>query len=367
MGIGRFVYTPILPFMLDGTRLSADDAGLIASANFLGYLVGALAGSMGGLPGSSRAWFLGALLVSAISSIAMGFGEGLTAFVALRFIGGGASAFVLVFSSALVLDRLRDAGRADLSAVHFAGVGCGIAFSAILIAGLGHLGADWQGLWYASGTATLLLLGLSALLVPAASPAPSPAAALPMREACTSPFDAPLIRLIAAYGLFGFGYVITATFVSALARSTPALQASEPYVWLVVGLAAAPSIFVWNRVSVTIGPRKAFSLACIVEAVGVSLTVLSQQPLVFVLGAGLLGATFMGITALGLMEARAHAGRQGHANPRQILAIMTASFGLGQMAGPWFAGELHALTGSFQTPTLFAAAALLVAAALVFR
>ena len=367
MGIGRFVYTPILPFMLEGTGLTAEDAGLVASANFLGYLIGALAGSIRGLPWGPRFWFLLALLVSAVTSAAMGLGQSLTAFLALRFIGGFASAFVLVFSSTLVLDRLRDAGRAELSAIHFAGVGCGIAFSAVLIAMLGHLGASWQGLWIASGTATLVLLGLSVMLVPATPTAPAPAATLPKQEAQTSPFDASLFRLIAAYGLFGFGYVITATFVSALARSTPALQASEPHVWLVVGVAAAPSIFVWNRVSAAVGARPAFALACVVEAIGVALTVLSQHPALFVLGAGLLGGTFMGITALGLMEARAHAVRCGHANPRQILAIMTASFGLGQMAGPWFAGELHALTGSFQAPSLCAAAALLGAAVLVAR
>jgi predicted MFS family arabinose efflux permease len=368
MGIGRFVYTPILPFMSEELQLSADEAGLIAAANFLGYLVGALAGAAKTLPGKPRNWFLGGLLASALTSAAMAMTTDLWAFLAIRFFSGIASAFVLVFSTTLILERLNAAGRGGLSALHFAGVGCGIAFSALLIGGLDFLGTDWRGLWLASGAATLVFLLISLRLVPLHTPRkPIHTADLPQQSASHGYVNGDLVRLVLAYGLFGFGYVITATFVSTIARTTPSLQPSEPFVWLSVGICAAPSIYLWNKAAGAFGARRAFALACVLEAFGVALTVVSEDPGLFLLGAALLGITFMGITALGLMEARRQASVGGPAAIRQMLAILTASFGLGQVIGPWFAGRLHAVTGSFEAPSLAAAAALLVAAALVVR
>lgn len=362
MGIGRFVYTPILPFMSEGVPLSAANAGLIASANFLGYLVGALAGSLGGLPGSQRTWFLSALGISALTTALMGLTDNLGLFLLLRFLGGFASAFVLVFSSALILERLAGSGRPGLSALHFSGVGAGIAFSAVLIAWLGNLNASWPQLWYASGFATLLLLLVIWFLVPSDErQGKSGAANAQDRPTGTLGMTGGLARLILAYGLFGFGYVITATFISVIVRDAPELRSAEPYVWLAVGLSAAPSIYLWNRISGMIGSRAAFAAACLIEAVGVALSVLATGPVIVLLAAVLLGGTFMGITALGLIEAR----HQTRGDPRRILAIMTASFGTGQMIGPWLAGSLHTLTGSFQAASFAAAAALLAAAVLV--
>jgi len=173
----------------------------------------------------------------------------------------------------------------------------------------------------------------------------------------------PLVLLIAAYGLFGFGYVITATFISLIVREIPALNPAEPYVWLAVGLAAAPSVYLWLKVASLTGGRLAFSIACVVEAGGVALSVVAQSPAAVVAAAVCLGGTFMGITALGLMEAR----KLSPGTERQSLAVMTASFGLGQMVGPMLAGLLRQATGSFEIASFSAAAALLLAAALVRR
>ena len=132
IGIGRFIYTPILPPMAEGLHLTKGEAGLIASANFLGYLAGALAAASPRLPGGPRAWLLAALATSAATTGAMAWPDGMAAFLALRFIGGVASAYVLVLASALVLERLNAVGHGGLSAVHFSGVGTGIVVSALL-------------------------------------------------------------------------------------------------------------------------------------------------------------------------------------------------------------------------------------------
>ncbi|MFN4010619.1 MAG: YbfB/YjiJ family MFS transporter [Pannonibacter sp.] len=358
MGIGRFVYTPILPFMTEGVPLSPAEGGLIASANFLGYLIGALLASLPGLPGQQRTWLVGALGVSVVTSLAMSVAGNLASFAGLRFVSGLASAFAFVFAAALVLDRLARLGRPDLSALHFAGVGLGIALSALLVAGLAAAGSGWRGLWLASGGVTFVLaVAVTRLLrsTPPAENRPQTAVAGPAR------LSASVIRLVIAYGLYGLGYVVTATFVSVIARSDPALASAEALVWLTVGLTAAPSILIWNWVAGRIGAAYAFALAAALEAVGVVLSVISSSPLGILAAAALLGGTFVGITALGFIEAR----RLTEGDPRRLIAAMTASFGLGQMLGPSLAGFGADLTGSFLLPSLAAATCLILSGALM--
>jgi predicted MFS family arabinose efflux permease len=360
MGIGRFVYTPILPAMAEALGLTKSAAGLIAAANFLGYLAGALLLALPRLPGSRRAWFLGAIGVGAAAMAGMGLVDAIPAFLLLRFVGGVASACVLVLGSALVLDRLAAAGRSHLAGLHFAGVGLGIAVSAALVDALQAHNAGWRGLWLASAAVAGAALPLCARLVPDGQAALAAAHSAPATAARPA---RGLAGLNLCHGLFGFGYVVTATFLVAAVRAAPAARTLEAMVWIIVGLAAIPSTTVWGRAGRRFGVLRAYGLACFCAAAGVAVGGAWPAAAGALLASVLLGGTFMGITALGFAAARGLAPQR----QRRAFAAMTAAFGVGQASGPVIAGWLMDRTQGFLAPSLLGAAALALAAAIALR
>lgn len=355
MGIGRFAYTPILPAMIEALSWSKLDAGLVASANYLGYLTGDLAVGGRVFAAKPRAWLIVALATSVATTGAAAFFDELATLIAIRFLSGVGSAFVIICASTLVLDKLMTAQRGPLSSLHFAGVGTGITVSSLIIAGLTAVGADWRQMWIGCAMAALLASAISVRLLPASTTMAPPAA---RRSAAAGARSLALIA--AAHGLFGFGYVITATFIVTIVRETPGVRSLEPWIWLMVGLATLPSIPLWEWLSRRIGLYRTYALACLVEAAGVAASVEWTSAAGLSAAAVLLGGTFLGITALGLICARNLSGGR----PQWAIGATTASFGLGQMIGPTVAGVLSEISGSLRLASLAAAAALIVAAAL---
>jgi predicted MFS family arabinose efflux permease len=358
LGIGRFVYTPILPAMLGALGWSKSDAGLVASANLLGYFIGALLAGRPFAVARPRPWLLAALTISAVSTAAMALPSDIVSFVSLRFIGGVASAFVIVCASTLVLERLSASGRGSLSAVQFAGVGFGIMISAITVSVLLASGAGWRSLWIGTGSLAVLAAVAAAALIPAADQA----GAAMKPEMINAP-PSGMTAMVVAYGLFGFGYIITATFLVAIVRLTAEVRVLEPWVWTLFGLAAIPSVTVWSWLGQRVGILNAFAAACAIEAVGVAVSVEWVTIPGICLSALLLGGTFMGLTVLGFLAGRMLS--SGH--PHRAFARMTASFSIGQMIGPTLAGFLSERLGDFRVASLIAAAALVAAAALALR
>lgn len=353
IGIGRFIYTPILPPMMAALGLSKLAAGLIASANFAGYLEGALLATGPRL--TTRRWILGALIVSALTTGAMGVARSLPLFLILRVTGGIASAVILVLTCAAVLESLAESDRAELGTVMFAGVGAGIALSAAMVAALRAMGLGWPALWAASGALSMLGAPVCWQLLPVGKPHS------PAMRASAARLDRRFTRLTIAYGLFGFGYIITATFLVAIVRTNADAHSIDQLVWVIFGLSAVPSVGLWYAIGQRLSTANAFALAALIEALGVVGTVIWHGVAGVLLATLLIGGTFMGLTALGLTRGRELAAR----NPQRGLALMTSAFGLGQIVGPSFAGALSDRLGSFTLASMIAAAALAVAAGLI--
>ncbi len=359
MGFGRFSFTPILPGMMAGVPLSAADAGFIASANFVGYLVGAVLGAYGWAAGRERLVALLSLLATAILLAAMAATDSVLVFAAIRFLAGVASAFTLVFTSAIVLSHGAVAGNDHVQAAHFGGPGAGIAISSVMVLALGYVFDDaadgWRADWIGGALFCLVSLGVAWALLPKA-PVHTGQAKEPALV-----WNRPMVLLTLSYGSFGFGYVITATFLVAIARMSASGPIVEFLCWFIAGVTATFALFIWKPFVRLLGLGGVYVAALIIEAIGVLATVALPHSVAPLIGGALFGATFLAITAYGLQIGR----RLSPDSPRRILALMTAAFGVGQIIGPVVAGWIAQVTGNFVLPTIIAAVVLVFCAALV--
>lgn len=354
MGIGRFIYTLILPGMITELGLSASDAGLIASANYFGYLLGAVAAAGRWAHGHERAVMLASLIASAVLCAAMGISDSLALFLAVRFLAGIASALAMIFMTSVLFSHLNAADRTEYQGIQFVGVGVGIFVSSVMMAGLLQFDANWRYGWL--GAAVLSAVGVVAVFLMVD---PVPARQQDEAHEPNITWSRPLVLITAAYGLFGLGYIVTATFLIAIVRESGFDRLFEAEVWAVTGLAVVPSVFFWSAIAKRTSRAAVFAIGSVVEAIGVAASVSLGGKIGPLLGGLLLGGTFVAITSVGIFAGRA----LSPLSSRRVVAAMTVVFGIGQIIGPIVAGFLAEMSGSFVIASMGAALVLLAAAA----
>jgi MFS family permease len=356
MGIGRFAFTPVLPMMQQDAGLSVAAGGWLATANYVGYLAGALwAGAM--RVNAAAAIRIG-LAVIGLATLAMALDAGFAAWAVLRFIAGVASAWVLIQTSALALERLTPLGRPILAGVLFAGVGTGIIVAGGLCVILMTMRAGSSSAWLLLGIASLAITSLLWPVFQSSNvnkTAPSAAHRWTWEQA----------RLVLAYGAYGFGYIIPATFLPVMAREVVSDPAVFGWAWPVFGAAAVLSTLGVARYSGRDGNRAAWVGSQLAMALGVAAPVFWPGIGGIVLAALCVGSTFVVITMVGLQEARTVAGSQGSA--ARLMAAMTAAFAAGQIAGPLSVSFLVGAGGGFSAVLLAACAVLVAGAVLLVR
>jgi MFS family permease len=356
MGYGRFAFTGILPVMLSDQILTLRQGNLAASANYAGYLLGALMLAKA-KPESATRMNMISVVLTLICLAALSWISSPLAIVIVRGIAGVLSAVTLIAASLWLLQHMKHHNGAP---VLFAGVGMGIFLSAEFIAAGKALALTSQQIWLlcAISATVLFLCALRGLLSPADSLLALHGTATTQTQSDDGrPRDA--MKLLLIYGLAGFGYIITATYLPLFLTSS--LSGIDPvHLWAVFGLAAVPSCFLWHKLVVKIGYRRAFCSNLIVQAFGVALPAWSHSLLFCLLSALLVGATFLGTVTIALSEGK----RLNQTVKFNMIAALTATYGVGQIIGPLVADGLYSLTGSFNPSLLTACGVLLAAAAL---
>ncbi|MGH2457453.1 MAG: YbfB/YjiJ family MFS transporter [Chloroflexota bacterium] len=356
MGIGRFAYTPVLPLMQQVLRFNDAQAGLVASANYVGYLIGALLVALVRLDRSRDRALAGCLGVVVVTTGLMATTTSIPAWGLVRFLTGVASAGAFVLASAEVLELLRWRGAARSSGWFYAGVGLGIALTGAVVRIAGGAYA-WQGAW-------LILAVLAAALIAVAWPLlPHTSRVIPAAPPPRPPLAAraTLGVLLAAYFLEGAGYSATATFLVALVDRMPGLNTIGTSAWIVVGLAAAPSCVLWSRLAGRAGFIPALTLAYLAQACAMALPVVGSGVIVVLASALFFGGTFMGIVTLTLTLG----GEIAPDRPAAVIGWLTAAFGLGQVVGPAGGGFIAVRAHAFSPVLAVAALSVLLGGILV--
>ena len=354
MGIGRFAFTPLLPMMLHDGAIDLPAASWLASANYLGYLAGALLCTFQPwiwaraprLPPVNGPWLVRAGLV-ATGVLTLGMALPLPgAWPLLRFGAGVASAMVFVYTSGWVLSQMALLQAPAMGGVMYTGPGVGIVVSGLLASVM----VQWQ--WHAADA--WLVFGVLAFVLSALvwrsfrggeTPRPAATASAAVAPAGERHGAVELGVLCVAYGIAGFGYIVTATFLPVIARAALPGSPWLDLFWPIFGFGVFCGALIASRLRVSGDLRLLLAGGYFIQAAGIAVGVWSPSLAGFALGSLMLGLPFTAITFFAMQEVR----RLRPALAASTMGLATAMYGIGQIVGPPLVALLLRHSGSAGT------------------
>ena len=353
LGIGRFLLTPLLPLMQADAGLSLVGGGWLASINNIGYLLGALLCTALALP--QRASLRAGLIAVALGTLGMGLAPSLLLWLLCRFAAGVGAAVLMVHGIAWCTAHLRAHGRVGLEAVLYSGPGVGIIASGALVAVLHGTGMDSARWWLAFGAASVAVTALVWRTLDA--PAASMAAAATKVGTRDSGHAWPLV---AVYGLFGFAYVIPATFLPLIADAQLHLPALREWFWPLYGVATVLATLLLGALPAPRSNYAGLAGCCLSMLLGTVLCLYWPTRAGLALGTVLEGAAITPVVMFTMREAV----RLAPHDHTRLIGMLTVAFGIGQIVGPPVAAMLAARRHGFAAPLELAALASVLALAI---
>ncbi len=329
--LGRFVYTPLLPYFISDGMLTTEQGAAIATWNYLGYLLGALLAVRWHSIPQIRIILPLALLAHSITTLGQTQLEQPAVLGITRCLNGIANGIVFVQAPALILEWLVSRNRAALSGLVYLGVGVGLLLSSILVSTT----RDWlegPARWWPAALASLPLVWWGGRQLVRLDIPDSVHTSTDRSAAGNALLTRASLPLFLSYAGAGLGYILPMTFLPLLASlSLPKGHWLTGGSWLIVALATIPSAWLWNYLGSKLGDLPALRLNFMVQLTGVLAAVFLNGPVGIICCGVLVGGTFLGTVLLTQRIGRA---LQPHQGPR-LSAALIALYGLAQIAGPW--------------------------------
>lgn len=335
-GLGRFIFTPLLPLLVSDGQFNTGQGASLATWNYVGYLAGALIAIRWHRPAQIYRSVPLALAVHCITLIGLGITDSLPGITLLRLGNGISNGLIFVMVPALLMEWLAARQRINLSGLIYLGVGAGLLISGVLAKppGITLTAADR---WWPAAIVSLPLAlwgGWVMLRLQVAEPAhPSPDSAhgsrAPLLDGKTRP-------LFLAYAGAGLGYILPMTFLPMIAsiqlgNEHPLVQQS----WLIVACTTLPAAWLWNHLGQRMGDQRALLFNYALQLASVVCALILPGAWGVVLCSALMGSSFLGAV---LLTQRLGRSLQPHQGPR-LSAALIALYSVTQLIGPWLAHE----------------------------
>ncbi|HEY6001091.1 MAG TPA: MFS transporter [bacterium] len=375
LGLGRFALGMLLPAMSADLGLGYARMGWVGTANFVGYLISVLASGVVAARIGPRRMVVAALAVAGLSLVALSRARSLEAVLVLYFLTGLGSGAANVPVMSLVAAWFGSRSRGRAAGFIVSGSGFAILLSGWLIPLLNrqHGAGGWRASWFALALIVLAVAVIDAIVLrdrPAdkgLEPLGGPAAAFEPPAHHPHGIRGVLRRgalwyLGLLYFLFGFTYVIAATFmVTSLVRDRGFPESVAGTFWSAVGALSLLSGPIFGTLSDRIGRRGGLAIVFGLQALAYALFASGLPGWSLALAVGCYGVTVWSVPSI--MTAVA-ADLAGPRNAAAAFGFITFIFGLGQMAGPVVAGVLAERSGHFASSFALSAALAALAAGL---
>jgi predicted MFS family arabinose efflux permease len=344
VGVARFVFTSLLPAMLEDS-INIAFAGVLASINYFGYLSGSIFSIFIKDIHTKVKYFRLGLLLCVTSSFILGITENSTVWMITRYLAGFGAAMALVVGSAVVMLKLKSTNKTKAMGIHFTGLGFSIVITDLVMRSVFYYGGNWKDAWLILAVIGALFACYSAYVLRFDK---QPANDVVKHKFDKSLFSPITILLICAYFTEGVGMVVQATFLPDIVNSLEGLEGYGGYVWLAAGLAGIPSCILWMRLAHRFGSINIMIIAMSLQIIGILIPTFSSNIILNLMSGMFFGATFIGLVALFMN----FGGQLSNKNPVFIMGAITSAYGIGQIIAPLYCVALIEQFNSYN-PALY--------------